>query len=291
MKRRAARLPWAVLGLLAAVPAGAAPVHPWAGLGSLLVPGLGQEVQGRHGAAAGHFGLWLGTSAGSLALAREPDYLGPDDRSDENGRILYYNRTTYYAELLGSLSTNTAFYSAYDAFHGGAPEPAGQLWRAPFRPDYLTRPTTLGPLLLRAALIFSGGGSDWAVITDEDLSPYEVAAANTLRYEGVAIGEEAFFRGVVNDTTARAWGPWLGVPASALAFGLAHSGRAGTADVAGASAYGLYLGGLHVRNGYRLGEGVALHFWWNFLTAVDYLKNGKERKDSAFPVLRLQGRF
>ncbi|HKJ87843.1 MAG TPA: CPBP family intramembrane glutamic endopeptidase, partial [Gammaproteobacteria bacterium] len=135
------------------------------------------------------------------------------------------------------------------------------------------------------------GANRWAIVTDDSISPYEIAAANTLRYEGVAVGEEAFFRGVVNDTTSRSWGPWVGVPVSAAVFGLAHSGRSGTASVAGASLYGLYLGALHVRNGYHLGEGVALHFWWDFLTGVDYLVNGKRHGRETFPVLQLGGRF
>ncbi|HKJ88297.1 MAG TPA: hypothetical protein VKA48_07300, partial [Gammaproteobacteria bacterium] len=122
MSGSAARiLPVVVLALLAVQPAAAAEKHPWAGLGSLLIPGLGQEAQGRRGAAAGHFGLWAGSVAGTVALSREPDYLDPEDRSDEHRHVLYYNRPTYYAELLSGLASDTAFYSAYDAFHGGAP--------------------------------------------------------------------------------------------------------------------------------------------------------------------------
>ena len=276
--------------LALATPASGEGTHPWAGLGSLFIPGLGQAAQDRYGAAAAHGGLWLGSGIASASLAERDDYLDADQRSSESERDLFYNRTTYYADLLGSVSADTALYSSYDAYYGGEGEPAGSLLAAPFRPHYLARSTTWLPLLMRTALIFHETDDEWAIVTDDSISPGEIAAANTLRYGGVAVGEEAFFRGVVNQQFSQAWGPWAGVPASAAVFGLAHTGRAGTADVAGASLFGLYLGTLHVRNGYRLGEGVALHFWWNFLTALDYLRSGEDR-EAGFPVLQLGGRF
>jgi hypothetical protein len=47
-----------------------------------------------------------------------------------------------------------------------------------------------------------------------------------------------------------------------------------------------------VANGYDLGEGVAIHFWWNFLTAVDYLRNGEDREgETVFPIAHIRGRF
>ena len=63
----------AVLTLWVAPTGAAAEVHPWAGLGSLVVPGVGQAAQGRYGAAAAHGGLWLGTGLGAAALAEDDD--------------------------------------------------------------------------------------------------------------------------------------------------------------------------------------------------------------------------
>ena len=286
--RKAAAALVAVVAI--ANPAGAE-VHPWAGIGSLVLPGLGQAVQDRNGEALAHGGLWLGTGLGAAALAERDDFLDADERADEDRRILYYNRTTYYSDLLLTVSADTALYSGFDAFYGGRRESAGDLLAAPFRPTYLKRATTWVPLLVRGALIFDDGEHDWATVTDDSIGPWEIAAANTLRYESVAVGEEALFRGVANEQLTRRWGTVPGVAASSLLFGLAHSGRGGTADVAGASAYGVYLGALHVRNDYRLGEGVAIHFWWNFLTAVDYLRNGEDREEAVFPIARIRGRF
>jgi len=274
---------------LQAAPAAAA-VHYWQGLGSLVLPGLGQAAQGRYGPAAVHGGLWLGTGLGAAALARRDDYMDANQRSSEGDRILYYNRTTYYGDLLSTVSFDTQLFSAYDAFYAGEAQSAGELMAAPFRPTYLRR-TTWIPLLVRGALIFDDGENDWAIVTDDSIGPWEIGAANAVRYESVAVGEEAFFRGVANRQLTRAWGTVVGVAASSVLFGLAHSGRGGSADVAGAAAYGAYLGTLHVRNDYDLGEGVAIHFWWNVLTAVDYLRNGEDRKDAVFPIATIRGRF
>jgi membrane protease YdiL (CAAX protease family) len=268
-----------------------AEVHPWAGLGSLVVPGVGQAAQNRYGSAAAHGGLWLGSALGAASLAERADYLDADARADEADRTLYYNRPTYYGDLLATVATDTALYSAYDAFYGGAGDGAGALLAAPFRPTYLQRATTWLPLLVRAALIFDDRDGDWAIVTDDSIGPWEIGAANVVRYGAVAVGEEAFFRGVANQQLTRAWGTIPGVAASSLLFGLGHTGRAGTADVAGATAFGAYLGTLHVRNGFELGEGVAIHFWWNFLTAVDYLRNGANRDDTVFPLANIRGRF
>lgn len=277
--------------LAGAAPAAAEGVHPWAGLGSLVLPGLGQTAQNRLGAAAAHGGLWLGTGLGAVRLAERAAYLDGDQRADQDGQVLYYNRPTYYGELFTTVSVNTALFSGYDAFYGGRGQPAGELLAAPFRPTYLQRATTWIPLLFRGALIFDDGDNDWAVVTDDSIGPREIGAANVVRYEAVAVGEEALFRGVANEQLTRAWGTLPGIAASSLLFGLAHSGRSGTAGIATASGYGVYLGALHVRNDYDLGEGVALHFWWNFLTAVDYLRNGQDRDDAQFPIAQLRGRF
>lgn len=290
MPKRLAIATTALAAVLAA-PSAAEETHPWAGLGSLVVPGLGQAAQDRFGSALAHGGLWLGTGLGAAALAERDDYLSPDERSDEHRRILYYNRTTYYSDLLLTVSTDTALFSSYDAFYGGRRQSAGELLAAPFRPTYLRRATTWVPLLIRGALIFDDGENDWAIVTDDSIDPWEIGAANVVQYESVAVGEEAFFRGVANEQLTRWWGTVPGVIGSSLLFGLAHSGRRGTADAAGATAYGLYLGSLHVRNDYDLREGVALHFWWNFLTAADYLRNGEDRDDAVFPIAQIRGRF
>ncbi|HKL77242.1 MAG TPA: CPBP family intramembrane glutamic endopeptidase [Gammaproteobacteria bacterium] len=281
-----------LFGVLWAAAGRAAPaeVHPWAGLGSLVIPGLGQVAQDRAGTAAVHGGVWLGSGLGAGAFMARDTYLEPGDRADEDRQILYYNRASYYADTLNTVSFNTQLYSAYDAYYGGEGESAATLLAAPFQPDYLTRATTWLPLALRAALLFDGGANDWAVVTDDSISRAEIGAVNAARYEAVAVGEEAFFRGVANEQLVRSWGTWPGVLASSTLFGLAHSGQMGTANKVGAGLYGVYLGGLHVRNDFRLGEGVAIHFWWNFLTALDYLKNGTDDGEG-FPVVQLGGRF
>ena len=286
------RLALAVLLLAAGEGASAsADVHPWAGLGSLVIPGVGQAAQGRYQTALGHGGLWLGTGLASGALAGREDYLEAGTRADEDRRVLFYNRTTYYSELLGTVATDTALFSAYDAFYGGQAQGAGKLVAAPFRPRYLKRMTTWIPVAVRGALVLTDTELDWRITTDDSISKWEIGAANGVKYESVAVGEEALFRGVANRQLTEWWGTVPGVAASSVLFGLAHSGRGGTAGKAAAGGFGAYLGWLHVRNDYDLGEGVAVHFWWNFLTAVDYLTEAKDPEQTSYPLLQLQGRF
>jgi hypothetical protein len=40
----------------------------------------------------------------------------------------------------------------------------------------------------------------------------------------------------------------------------------------GAAVFGAYLGWLQQQNDYAIGQGVAVHFWWNFLTSLALLK-------------------
>lgn len=288
------RLVAVVLTVFLAPASFAGPIHevdPWAGLGSLVVPGLGQGFQKRFGHAAAHTTLWMGTGVGAASLADEPDYLDLDQRTDDKRQIIYYNRTTYYSDLLSTVSFDTQLFSAYDAFYRGQGQSAQELFTAPFRPTYFKRLTTWIPIAVRAALIFDSGENDWAIVTDDSIGAGEIAAGNTVRYGAVAVGEEALFRGVANEQLTRYWGSFWGVAASSALFGLAHSGEAGSADTAAAAGFGAYLGWLHVRNDYDLGEGVAIHFWWNFLTGIDYLRNGQKKDNTRFPVLQIGGRF
>ena len=64
--------------------------------------------------------------------------------------------------------------------------------------------------------------------------------------------------------------------ASSVTFGLAHSGEGLSANAAVATAYGAYLGWLHQRNDYRLGENVAVHFWWNVFVSLAALQHDPE---------------
>jgi membrane protease YdiL (CAAX protease family) len=100
----------------------------------------------------------------------------------------------------------------------------------------------------------------------------EMAAGFGAQYEMVAVGEEAFFRGVLNNGLSSGLGEFWGLVASSALFGVAHNGQGATAYPAGAALFGLYLGWLQQHNEYRIGQGVAIHFWWDFLLSLALLQ-------------------
>ena len=61
---------------------------------------------------------------------------------------------------------------------------------------------------------------------------------------------------------------------SSLAFAAGHLGQGNQADFLSAGLAGAYLGWVQQRNGYAIGEGVALHFWGNFLHGLAALDKG-----------------
>lgn len=264
---------------------------------SLLLPGLGQTTNGEPGKGALHFGFAYANLSEAARLADRPEYLEYDDYVDEDHQVFYLNRTTYYSQLHARLWLNTHFFSAFDAYRtrrmqlGNAgyrtrvPEQGlSELALAPFRPEYLTRPTTFLPLLIPLYSLSHPSQDGWVTVSDDSIGRREMAGMNMVQYGSVAVGEETFFRGVVNTDLSERWGPWWGLVASSILFGAAHSGAAGTADYGAATGYGAYLGWLQQRNDYQLGEVVALHFWWDFLIGLNYLMRPDERGDEDRPI-------
>ena len=91
---------------------------------------------------------------------------------------------------------------------------------------------------------------------------------------GPAVGEEAFFRGFLNNQLSHQLGRWWGLGLSSGIFALGHSGTGNQASALQAGIFGLYTGWLQQHNNYAIGEGVAIHFWGNFLASAVAIANG-----------------
>jgi hypothetical protein len=262
-----------------------------AAVASLLLPGAGQAGNGDWTAAAGHFGLWLFLWRQHGMLIEQPDYLESDARVDDDHLLLHTNRTTFSADLYASAGVNLALYSAYGAYRdawaergaGDFPPPGDRLDAlalAPFRWEHLSRPTTFVPLLaLAAALATTRPDERYVFARQGSLTRDELALSLTAQMEMVAVGEESLFRGVINHGLSRRFGARWGVGLSSVVFGLSHSGTGGTATPIGAALFGLYTGLLHQRNGYALGENVALHFWWNLLISMAAIQGREDDEE------------
>ena len=282
---------WACLAVAAglALPAqsGAAEVHPsLAAAASLLIPGAGQAINGDFGEGAVHLGLELLLVNRYLTILDDDRYLTFDEREDEANHFIDINRTTFEADLLGTALLNLSFYSAFGAYRDNrlASENAGfstpapretlaDLVTAPYRLEWLTRPTTYVALALPlVALLIPPSDEQLLFRPDSTISREELAVGFYAQHHMVALGEEAFFRGVLNNGFSHSFGNRWGLAASSLAFGIGHEGQGGQATAIGAALFGAYLGYLQQENDFRIGQGVAIHFWWNFLISLGMLE-------------------
>jgi hypothetical protein len=278
---RASLACWLGLGPAAAL---ADPSPPMAAISSVLVPGLGQALSKDYVAAAAHFGIFAASLATALHYEDKADFLKDDVRYPDSERELV-NRTTLRADFAWRLATDVAFYSSFAAYRDarerdnrGYRTPAPKenlpdLALAPFRWEYLSRPTTFVPLAI-AALASFGSKGGYGIDRQDDVSKRDLHVYNLTANELTAVGEEGFFRGFLNNELSSRWGNGWGLTASSALFGIAHTGRGNTANALQAALGGAYLGWVHQRNQFQVGEGVAIHYWWNVIAGIAAIHNG-----------------
>jgi hypothetical protein len=283
-KHRAVRALLALaLGFGAVEPANADPAL--AGIASLFIPGLGQASNGDYGEAAAHFGVFAVSVYGMVYYSGKDDFLDEDERFDESNDREFINRTTLKYDYAARLATDTMLYSSYAAYRDArardnsgyrmsAPhESLTDLAVAPFSWQYLARPTTFIPLAIQAVGVFSSS-FDYRIDRADDVSKNDLYVFNFVANEMTAVGEEAMFRGFLNSEFSDRFGNIEGLLMSSAIFGLAHTGQGQTANALQAGLAGLYLGWVHQRNGFEVGEGVALHYWINVLAGIAAIQNG-----------------
>lgn len=275
-----------VLFYLGAIPAWADWNATAKGFASLVVPGSGQLLNDDPAAAAAHFGVFGVSVYAALANADKPDLLGDDERYDEDNDREIINKTTLRFGYAARAVTDTALYSSYAAYRDArtrdnagyrTPLPTESLTdlaRAPFSLGYLSRPTTFIPLAIQAAAVLSSKNG-YRIDRLSDVSAGDLYVYNFVANEMTAVGEEAFFRGFVNNEASNLYGDRNGLIVSSVIFGLAHTGQGQTANALQAAAAGAYLGWLHQRNGFGAGEGAALHYWINVLAGISAIRNGE----------------
>jgi hypothetical protein len=255
------------------------------GVASLFVPGAGQALNGDYTDAAAHFGTFAVSVYGVIHYRRARGYLDPDQRYDEGNNREFITAATLRQDYALRLATDTALYSGYAAYrdarardnHGyrrPAPtETLGDLAVAPFQWRYLSRPTTYIPLALQAIAAF-GHRHGYATYRDDGVSADDLHLFNVTANEMTAVGEEALFRGFVNNEFCDRYGDTKGLVFSSLVFGLSHNGQGNTASALEATGAGLYLGWLHQRNDFQAAEGAALHYWLNVIAGAAAIHHG-----------------
>jgi membrane protease YdiL (CAAX protease family) len=259
---------------------------------------VGQAANGDYAQGAVHAGLYLVLANAYLDYLERDDYLRVKEREVPGTNDLLINRTTANADLVGTAALNLAFYSAFGAYRDarGQPEYAGtyrtpapeeglgELALAPFRLRYLSRPTTYIPLLLPLYAALARADSEALLYRpDDSINRSELAQRFFVMHEMVAVGEEAFFRGFLNNGLSDKLGPGWGLIASSTIFGLGHSGDGAQATAIGAALFGGYLGWLQQQNDYAISEGVTIHFWWNFFASLALLRERESETARVVP--------
>ena len=151
-----------------------------------------------------------------------------------------------------------------------------ELALSPFRWKYLKRPRVFLAPLIGVGLAFAAKDSDKNA---GDIERVRIAGNDFRRFTGslayesmalpfgfsAALGEECFFRGVIQQEMERAFGPTPGLITASLLFSAAHIGQETRYEgleatyPALATLLGCYCGWIYQRNGYELGEGIAVH--------------------------------
>jgi uncharacterized protein len=267
-----------------AAAARAEPSPAMAAVSSVLLPGLGQALQGDWRTGGAHFGVFAASLGTALHYEDKPDFLQDDVRYKDDDRELI-NQTTLRRDFALRLATDTALYSSFAAYRDGRErnnrgyrtpvpkESLSDLSLSPFRWGYLSRPTTYVPLAIGAIAAFGGKGG-YGIYRHDDVSKGDLHFYNFVANEFTAVGEEAFFRGVLNNELSSRWGNKWGLASSSALFGLAHTGQGNTANAFQAALAGAYLGWVHQRNEFEVGEGVAIHYWWNVIAGIAAIRNG-----------------
>lgn len=268
------------------------------GLGSLVVPGAGQYMNGDYGWGTVHLTVKLALSYELNSTMEQDDYIKEEDAIDEDNSWQYTNETTETALFLERGVLFTHFYSSFAAYRDArqndnsaysTPAPSEtfqELAIAPFHPNILSRPGTFIPLLLFAA--FMNHTDDiYTIQRSEDISEDEVLG-NRVISSGMmdGISEECFFRGFLNNEFSDELGNTWGLVASSSVFALAHGGAGNQATAVEAGLIGGYLGWIQQQNQFRIDQSVALHFWINAISAYHAIKKGGEAE-----LMRMQLRF
>ena len=258
----------------------------WAAMASLFIPGVGQMMNEDYVTGGAHFLITMGLYNQYFKRADDPRYIKYEDRYDEVNNVILTNSTTFEADLFAYTAQNLSFYSAYGAYRDGRaaignkgyktpvpPDSLMDLAIAPFNPAHLSRPTTILPLMIPLLVAASSASSTQLVYQPDDtITRNEMRYGFAFMMEGVAIGEEAFFRGFLNNSFSSSLGETWGLVLSSVIFGLAHGGDPGQATSLSATLFGGYIGYLQQKNDYSIAQGVAIHFWWNFLASLSMLK-------------------
>jgi len=293
-------------GVRAAAAAAHAQLVPWgkrpgtaAGL-SLLCPGCGELYLGHTDVGAEQLAATatLITSGALLIRGHSASLGGPTDSAQASVGF-----------ALVMAGQNSWFYSIFDAYrdarllrgdlgyrHPMTHERLCDLATAPFRPAVLKSPWLWAGVPLTLALGL--GVSYLSARSDLTGQPsiFDIKNLNVLGhtfgrgagfaagegyfvslFDPVGIGEEALFRGVIQNELDERFGQWGGLALGSAIFGAVHTlnflqpgadPKQALIAVPVIAVLGSTLGLAFIKTGYHLETSVAMHFWYDFLLST-----------------------
>ena len=209
-----------------------------------------------------------------------------DGRTVEINPLLEYGPydrlsvATVNAEMAAQTAQHVLLYSVYSTYRdlGRAPGPEDgyfDLASSPFRFKYISDPYIFLPiLLLLASSAGDSGGGRTTLVPPGMKSGHGDLYANVVSFNA-GVSEEAFFRGVLNTSFSRSFGPMTGGFLSGLIFGLAHYDGS-ISSVGFPTLAGFYFAYVSFLNGYDIRPGIALHFWWDVIVISLEVRQWKE---------------
>lgn len=253
---------------------------------SFLVPGLGQLLMGDMGGAALAFAA--GAVPLGLGLANAPPIIFADLPQQRSSMWLM---TAQEAICLGSYKAYTTARKLTN--NEGYPRPARDhavvdLVLAPVKPQHLLdwQPWLVVGLNLASGILLDmllpePAGPDtpivfdarYATVFNQQVSPavgYGLhVAGSSLLSAHAGIGEEALFRGVIQEEAERYLGPLGGLLVASSLFGLVHVGginqTSAIKQFTATGIGGLILGGYYQLSGYDLEKPIAAHTYYDIL--------------------------
>jgi len=252
---------------------------------SFVLPGFDQWWEGQYAYAIPYSALGIA----GIAVSRSADsdklkYFSDLTERDPDIRKLLIGSTL--TKIGGGLSSYHSFRTAvttrpneYKFLNQKYEESPLQLSIAPFKLQYLARPTTLAPLAILGALVVLDyrrkNGPTWYGLQRQDFP-----MTGIISY-GAGLGEETSFRGFLMPWTREQTGSDIGSNLiTATVFAAAHIAPDHPIPWP-QFLFGYYVGWVSQRNNWTLSESIFIHTWWDVIAFVaDYAS--KQRTDRVF---------